>query len=135
MHNDVSIEVAHEAAARQVLQSLVILDRWGEIELHAATLLCKRDDGAVDVVDIRQPRPLAIDFVDEVGERLEPGRYALVASVREDGRAAVDRAAARAGATVQRRASDDLLVDEMRGELREIQASLEQLDAVIAGSH
>jgi uncharacterized membrane protein len=72
------------------------------------------------------------DFVHDVVARLQPGYYAVCASVWEDWSAPVDLAVAPFGAVVLRQPTDDIVVAQIRADVRALEEELTHLDAEIA---
>jgi uncharacterized membrane protein len=75
---------------------------------------------------------IAGDFVRDVGQRLEPGRYAVCASVWEDWTAPVDLVASSSGGMVFRQATDDVAIAQIRAEMQSLREDEAQLAAEIA---
>jgi uncharacterized membrane protein len=72
------------------------------------------------------------DFVRDVAKRLEPGHYAVCASVWEDWAVPVDVAVAPFGAVVSRQGTDDVVMAQIRGEMKELKEEQAYVDAEIA---
>jgi uncharacterized membrane protein len=71
------------------------------------------------------------DFVAEVAKRLEPGKYAVCATVWEDWAEDVDGAVAPFGAVVFRVATDDVVVARIAAEMQAMKEEQDQLAAEI----
>ena len=72
------------------------------------------------------------DFVHDVSARLQPGGYAVCASVWEDWMAPIDVAVSPFGATVFRQATDDVVVAQIRAEMQALGEERAHLEAEIA---
>ena len=71
------------------------------------------------------------DFVYDVAAQLQPGSYAVCASMYEDWTVPVDTAVAPFGAVVFRQATDDVVLAQMRAGWEDIKADQAQLEAEI----
>lgn len=70
------------------------------------------------------------DFVAEIGDELQPGKFALIAEVEEDWVVPVDSCLEKAGATkVLRRARENVIDHEIEHEVAAAQAEMAQLQA------
>lgn len=70
------------------------------------------------------------DFVAEVGDDLQPGKYAVIAEVEEDWTAPVDSRLEKAGATkVLRRARENVIDHEIERDVAAARAELDELGA------
>jgi uncharacterized membrane protein len=72
------------------------------------------------------------DFVQNVGARLQPGGYAVIASVWEDWTVPVDVAVTPLGGAVVRQSTDDVAVAQIRAEWQSVKEDQEHLEAGIA---
>jgi uncharacterized membrane protein len=74
------------------------------------------------------------DFVRDVTSRLEPGTYAVCASISEDWTEPVDTAMRPLGGTILRQGTDDLVVAQIRAEMQALTDEMAELEAEIARS-
>jgi uncharacterized membrane protein len=74
----------------------------------------------------------AADFVRDVSARLQPGGYAVCASIWEDWTVPVDVAVAPFGGVALRQATDDFVVAQIRGEMQALKEEQAQIEAKIA---
>ena len=72
------------------------------------------------------------DFVHDVSARLQPGRYAVCASVWEDWTVPVDVAMAPFGGVVVRQATDDIVIAQIRAEVQALKDEEVHVEAEIA---
>ncbi len=74
------------------------------------------------------------DFVNDVSARLKPGTTAVCASIWEDWTVPVDVAVSPLGAIVFRQATDDVIVAQIRAEMKSIKEEQDHLEAEIANA-
>jgi len=72
------------------------------------------------------------DFVKDVAARLQPGNYAVCASVWEDWTVPVDVAVAPFGAVVSRQGTDDVVMAQIRGDMNALKEEQAHVEAEIA---
>jgi uncharacterized membrane protein len=69
------------------------------------------------------------DFVQDVGSKLQPGSFAVCASIWEDWRLPVDQELALLGAVVYRQATDDVITAQIRADWQQLKDEEAQLEA------
>jgi uncharacterized membrane protein len=74
------------------------------------------------------------DFVHDVSSRLEPGTYAVCASVLEDWTEPVDVSIRPFGGTILRQSTEDLVVAQIRAEMQALREEMAHVEAEIARS-